>query len=192
MGRPRSGSRGTAKPNGAGRGGTPGAQMSRSPAVGRREAAALERALGGRPFAVVLSSPLSRAWETCRLAGYGDVAEKTDDLLEWNYGAVEGRTSADIRRERPGWTIWRDGVPFGETIESVAARAGKVIDRAVAAGGDVLLFAHGHVLRILTARWLGPSRATAGSSCSRRPPWACSARRTDRASSGRGTSRASP
>lgn len=124
-------------------------------AVGRREAAALGRALGGRLFALVLSSPLSRAWETCRLAGYADVAETTDDLLEWNYGAVEGRTSADIRRERPGWTIWTDGVPFGETIELVAARAGKVIDRAVAAGGDVLLFAHGHVLRTLTARWLG-------------------------------------
>ncbi|HEX9240893.1 MAG TPA: histidine phosphatase family protein [Anaeromyxobacter sp.] len=124
-------------------------------ATGRREAVALGRALGGRRFALVLSSPLSRAWETCRLAGYADVEERTDDLLEWDYGAVEGRTSAEMRREQPGWTIWTGGVPLGETIESVAARAGKVIDRAIAAEGDVLLFAHGHVLRVLTARWLG-------------------------------------
>jgi probable phosphoglycerate mutase len=122
---------------------------------GRRQAAALRRALEGRRFALVLSSPLSRAWETCRLAGYGDVAETTDDLLEWDYGAFEGRTSAEIRRERPGWTIWTGEVPGGETIDAVARRAERVIQRPGAAGGDVLLFAHGHVLRILTARWLG-------------------------------------
>ncbi len=122
---------------------------------GRRQAAALRRALEGRRFALVLSSPLSRAWETCRLAGFADVAQTTDDLREWDYGAFEGRTSAEIRREHPGWTIWTGEVPMGETIEAVARRAERVIDRAVAAGGDVLLFAHGHVLRILTARWLG-------------------------------------
>lgn len=123
--------------------------------AGRREAAALRRALGGRRFALVLSSPLSRAWETCRLAGYAAVARTTEDLLEWDYGAVEGRTSAEMQRERPGWTIWTGDVPLGETIDAVATRAGRVIEQAVAAGGDVLLFAHGHVLRILTARWLG-------------------------------------
>ena len=122
---------------------------------GAREAAALGRALGGRRFALVLSSPLARAWETCRLAGYGDVARKTDDLLEWDYGVVEGRTAAELRRDHAGWTIWTGDVPLGETIEAVSARAGRVLERAAAAGGDVLLFAHGHVLRILTARWLG-------------------------------------
>jgi broad specificity phosphatase PhoE len=123
--------------------------------AGRQEALALGRALGGRRFALVLSSPLSRALETCRLAGYGDVARATADLMEWDYGAVEGRTSAELRRERPGWTIWTGDVPLGETIEAVAARADRVIAEAAAAPGDVLLFAHGHVLRILTARWLG-------------------------------------
>jgi broad specificity phosphatase PhoE len=123
--------------------------------AGRAEAEALGRALGGRRFALVLSSPLSRAFETCRLAGYGDVARKADDLAEWDYGAVEGRTSAELRRERPGWTIWGGDVTLGETAEAVAARADRVIAEAVAAAGDVLLFAHGHVLRILTARWLG-------------------------------------
>jgi len=123
--------------------------------AGKREASTLRRAFRGRTFALVLSSPLSRAWETCRLSGYGDVAQTTDDLLEWDYGAAEGRTSAEIQREHPGWTIWTGGAPMGETIDSVAERAQRVIDRAAAAGGDVLLFAHGHVLRILTARWLG-------------------------------------
>ena len=123
--------------------------------AGARSAAALRGMLGGRAFALVLSSPLARARETCRLAGYGAEAQADDDLVEWDYGAYEGRTSAEIRRERQGWTIWSGGVPGGETIEAVASRTERVIARAVAAGGDVLLFAHGHVLRILTARWLG-------------------------------------
>lgn len=123
--------------------------------VGRREAEALGRELGGRRFALVLSSPLSRALETCRLAGYGDAARTSDDLLEWDYGPVEGRTSAEMRRERPGWTIWTSDVPLGEPVEAVAARADRVLAQAAAAPGDVLLFAHGHVLRILGARWLG-------------------------------------
>jgi broad specificity phosphatase PhoE len=124
-------------------------------AVGREEALALGRILGGRRFALVLSSPLSRALETCRLAGYAGEVQTTEDLLEWDYGAVEGRTSAQVRSERPGWTIWSGDVTLGETVEAVAARADRVVERAAAAGGDVLLFAHGHVLRILTARWLG-------------------------------------
>jgi probable phosphoglycerate mutase len=122
---------------------------------GRREAAALRDVLAGRSFSLVLSSPLSRAWETCRLAGYGDVARRTEDLLEWDYGRVEGRTSAEMRRDLPGWTIWAEDERLGESVEAVAARAGRVIDEAVAAPGDVLLFAHGHVLRILAARWIG-------------------------------------
>jgi broad specificity phosphatase PhoE len=130
-------------------------------AAGEREAMALRGMLGGRRFALVLSSPLSRALETCRLAGYGDVATKEDDLREWDYGAYEGRTTAEIQREAPGWTIWDGEVPGGETAGEVARRADRVIRLATEAGGDVALFAHGHLLRILTARWLG-LRATGG------------------------------
>jgi probable phosphoglycerate mutase len=122
---------------------------------GRREARALGRALQRRRFALVLSSPLSRALETCRLAGFAAVAATSEDLLEWDYGPVEGRTAAEVRAEHPGWTIWDGTVPLGESLEDVAARARRVIGRSVAAGGDVLLFAHGHVLRILAACWLG-------------------------------------
>jgi broad specificity phosphatase PhoE len=130
-------------------------------AEGRREARALGRVLRGRRFALVLSSPLSRAWETSRLAGYADSAEPSVDLLEWDYGAIEGRTSAQVRAERPGWVIWdATAPPLGESLDEVAARARRVIARAVGAGGDVLLFSHGHLLRILTACWLGlPPRA---------------------------------
>jgi broad specificity phosphatase PhoE len=123
--------------------------------AGRRRAQAIGRRLSGRPFALVLSSPLSRALETCRLAGYGDVAERTPDLMEWDYGDYEGRRTVDIQKERPGWSLWRDGVPGGETVEQVGARARRVIKIADAADGDVALFAHGHVLRVLTACWLG-------------------------------------
>jgi broad specificity phosphatase PhoE len=126
-------------------------------AEGKRRAEALGRHLAGRPFALVLCSPLARAAETCRLAGYGDVAEFTDDLREWDYGEYEGRLLADIWKERPGWTIWTGGTPDGETIEQVTERARKVIDRAVAARGEVALFAHAQVLRVLTACWLGLS-----------------------------------
>ncbi len=122
---------------------------------GRRQAAALGRHLGGRPFALVLTSPLGRARETCGLAGYGNVAETTDDLLEWDYGDYEGRTSIEIRREVPGWTVFKDGVPHGESASDVGRRADNVIKRAATAGGDVALFAHGHLLRVLGARWLG-------------------------------------
>jgi probable phosphoglycerate mutase len=124
-------------------------------AAGRRRAQAIGRRLSGRPFALVLSSPLARALETCRLAGYGDAARLTDDLLEWDYGDYEGRRTADIQKERPGWSLWRDGVPGGETVAEVGERASRVIETARAADGDVALFAHGHVLRVLSACWLG-------------------------------------
>jgi len=123
--------------------------------VGQAKAVAIGRYLGGRTFALVLTSPLQRARETCRLAGYGDVAQPDPDLMEWSYGAYEGRTSAQIRQEIPGWNIWINGVVGGETVEQVGERARRVIERASAAGGDAALFAHGHVLRILTACWLG-------------------------------------
>jgi len=122
--------------------------------AGKERAAALARYLAGRPFALVLSSPLQRARETCRIAGYGDVAQIEPNLSEWDYGAYEGRTTNDIRKVRPDWDLWTMGVPGGETIDQVAARARLVIERASAVGEDVALFAHGHILRILTACWL--------------------------------------
>jgi probable phosphoglycerate mutase len=130
--------------------------------LGRQQAMVLGRRLGARPFALVLTSPLLRAHETCRLAGHGEVALLEPDLQEWDYGAYEGRTTVEIRAERPGWTIWDGGVPGGETIDEVAARADRVIARAAAAGGDVALFAHGHLLRVLGARWIGLPGAAGG------------------------------
>ncbi len=103
----------------------------------------------------MLTSPRRRARDTCELAGLGPQAEVTDDLAEWDYGSYEGRTSEEIRREVPGWTIFSDGAPGGETAEDVAARADRVIARAQAAGGAVALFSHGHFLRVLGARWVG-------------------------------------
>jgi len=123
--------------------------------AGRARAEALGRYLKQRPFALVLTSPLGRARETCRLAGYGEVAQIDADLLEWDYGNYEGRTTAEIRQREPGWSLWADGVPNGETVEQVGQRARRVIERAASAAGDVTLFAHGHILRILTACWLG-------------------------------------
>jgi broad specificity phosphatase PhoE len=122
---------------------------------GRRQAKAVGEAVRNREFAVVLTSPLDRALETCRLAGFDDRAERRDELMEWDYGVYEGRTTLEIREERPGWSLWRDGVPGGETSEEVGARVDRVIAEARSAAGDVLLFAHGHLLRVLTARWLG-------------------------------------
>ena len=122
---------------------------------GREQARALAGPLGAVGFSLVLTSPLSRASETCALAGFADRAEPTDDLLEWDYGDFEGRTTSEIREERPGWTLWADGVPGGETAADVGRRADRVIERARAAGGDTLCFAHGHVLRVLASRWIG-------------------------------------
>jgi broad specificity phosphatase PhoE len=122
---------------------------------GRRQAGVLGDALAGRRFARVLSSPLSRALETCREAGLGDQAELTADLCEWDYGDYEGITTAEIREGRPGWNLWRDGCPGGETAADVGRRVDRVLDSLTGLDGDAALFAHGHVLRILTARWLG-------------------------------------
>jgi probable phosphoglycerate mutase len=122
---------------------------------GRERAAALAGRLGSRAFALVLTSPLSRAVETCRLAGLGERAQVDDRLVEWDYGAYEGRTTDEIRAERPGWSLWDDGVVGGETVADVGARADSVIAALEAAGGDVAVFAHGHLLRVLGARWIG-------------------------------------
>jgi broad specificity phosphatase PhoE len=121
---------------------------------GRRQAEAVGAALEDRDFALVLTSPLGRALDTCRLASFGDRAQPRDELMEWDYGAYEGRTTSEIREERPGWTLWRDGVPEGETIEQVGQRVDRVLGQIRSLEGDALLFAHGHVLRVLTARWL--------------------------------------
>ena len=121
---------------------------------GREQARALGMALGGRSFARVLTSPLSRAAETARLAGFGD-AERRDELREWDYGAYEGRKTAEIREERPGWTLWADGVPNGETAAEVAARVDAVLADLRRVEGAALLFAHGHLLRVLAVRWIG-------------------------------------
>jgi broad specificity phosphatase PhoE len=122
---------------------------------GRRQAGMLREALAGRDFRRVLSSPLSRALETCREAGLGDRAELTGDLCEWDYGDYEGITTAEIRTRRPGWNLWRDGCPGGETAAGVGRRVDRVIDSLAGLEGDGAVFAHGHVLRVLTARWLG-------------------------------------
>jgi len=122
---------------------------------GREQARGLAGPLGAMQFSLVLTSPLSRAAETCVLAGFADRAEATDDLLEWDYVYYEGRTAYEIREVRPGWTLWADGVPGGETAADVGRRADRVIERARQAGGDTLCFAHGHVLRVLASRWIG-------------------------------------
>jgi broad specificity phosphatase PhoE len=121
---------------------------------GRRHAATLRERLGGRAFAAVFVSPLARARETARLAGYGEQAQVRDDLLEFDYGDYEGITTAQIRVQRPDWYLWRDGSPGGETPAEVGARADRILSEAMAADGDVALFGHGHVLRVIAARWL--------------------------------------
>jgi len=125
--------------------------------AGREQARALRAILGERHFALVLTSPLSRARETCELAGYGDVCQPFDALREWDYGEYEGRTTASIREQSPGWTVWSGGVPGGESVEQVGARAASVLQRIAGAKGDVALFSHAHFLRILAAVWLGLS-----------------------------------
>jgi probable phosphoglycerate mutase len=121
---------------------------------GRAQADRIGHALRGRTFSHVLSSPLERAVETCRIAGFGDRAELVDDLMEWDYGIYEGRTRVEIAAEIPGWTIWRAPIPGGESLGAVGRRADRVIAKTLPLGGDILVFAHGHILRILAARWI--------------------------------------
>jgi broad specificity phosphatase PhoE len=122
---------------------------------GRRLAKRMRSALAKEAFALVLVSPMQRARETCKLAGLGETAVVDADLVEWHYGEYEGLTPKQIHETAPGWLIFRDGCPGGETPEQVGARVDRVIARARAALGDVALFAHGHVLRVLAARWIG-------------------------------------
>ena len=124
-------------------------------AEGVRQGRALGRHLVGRRFALVLTSPLRRARETCRLAGFAEGAEVADDLLEWDYGIYEGRTTESVRAEQPGWSIWTTAVSGGESVDQVGQRARRVIDRVDGVDGDVALFAHAHLLRILAACWVG-------------------------------------
>jgi len=121
---------------------------------GRRVAERLTPVLRRERFALVLSSPRQRAVETARIAGFGDALEIDPDLAEWNYGEYEGLTTPQIRERAPGWTVFTHPCPGGESAEQVAARADRVLARARAAGGEVALFSHGHMGRVLAARWL--------------------------------------
>ena len=122
---------------------------------GERNAQRLGERLKGLTFGKVFTSPLRRASRTCELAGFGAVAEVDRDLVEWDYGQYEGRTGAEIRKERPDWQLFRDGCPGGESPKQVAARADRVVARARGVQGDVLIFTSGHFMRVLASRWLG-------------------------------------
>jgi len=122
---------------------------------GRALATLLEPVLHRTTFALVLTSPLARARETCELCGFAGAAKIDADLVEWNYGEYEGITSAKIHETRPGWMVFNDGAPGGESPADVAARVDRVIEKVRAVDGNVLIFAHGHLLRVLAARWLG-------------------------------------
>lgn len=121
---------------------------------GREDARRLGSRLAAATFSAVLSSPLIRALDTCRLAGFADAVEIDNDVLEWDYGIFEGKTTAELQQQDPDWSIWTTEVRGGESKEQVAARARRVIDRCLALSGDVALFSHGHLLRILAASWL--------------------------------------
>lgn len=130
-------------------------------ATGADQARSLRDKLAGRSFSRVLSSPLRRATETARLAGFMTGVHIDPDLQEWDYGIYEGRRRIDIAREEPGWTIWSSPIPNGESLSDVAARADRVIAGLLPVGGDVLIFSHGHFLRILAARWIEAPALTA-------------------------------
>ena len=121
---------------------------------GRRQAGLLREALRRRSFARVLTSPLSRAVDTCQLSGLGEGAEPDDGLLEWDYGEYEGLTTPEIREQRPGWRVWTHDSPGGEYVAEVGSRADSLVAELGEADGDVALFAHGHILRVLAARWI--------------------------------------
>jgi len=125
---------------------------------GRQRAEKLRVYLKGKKFDVVFVSPMQRARETCAIAGFGDVARVNDGLKEWDYGVYEGKTTKEIQAQIPGWSVWKNEIVGGETVEHVGRRADGVIAQALAAapdGGKVALFAHAHILRILAARWIG-------------------------------------
>jgi broad specificity phosphatase PhoE len=126
---------------------------------GRADAEHLSACLSAWRFTRVLTSPLRRATETCRLAGFGEGSEVREDLREWDYGEYEGRTTPEIRNDRPGWTLWTDGAPGGERADDVGARADGVIAEVRSVDGDAVLFGHGHMLRVLAARWIELSPA---------------------------------
>jgi broad specificity phosphatase PhoE len=130
--------------------------------AGREHARGLGARLAGTEFEAVFSSPLSRARETAELAGLGDRAELRDELLEWDYGDYEGITTPQIRESEPGWYLWRDGAPGGESPEQVESRVDRVIAEVLEVDGLVALFAHGHVLRALGARWIEQPVALGG------------------------------
>lgn len=122
---------------------------------GRAEALDVGKLISGHEFTRVLTSPLARARETCELAGFGESAEKCDDLREWDYGAYEGLTTAQIREARPGWSLWKDAVVDGECFTELEQRADRIVALVRATRGDTLAFSHGHILRVICARWLG-------------------------------------
>jgi len=122
---------------------------------GREQARTLGRVLAEQSIDMVLTSPLERARDTCHLAGYGDSAVERAELREWDYGEFEGRTTLEIREEVPGWSIWTHPVQQGETLEQVGRRVDSIVEELEGVEGNVLLFAHGHVLRALAARWCG-------------------------------------
>lgn len=123
--------------------------------LGIRQASALGNMLDGDRYAFVFSSPLSRAWRTMELAGRGSEAEAREELVEWDYGVYEGTRTVDVREEIPGWSVWTHPIEDGESVDQVGERADQVIADLVAADGPGLVFAHGHLLRILAARWMG-------------------------------------
>ena len=123
--------------------------------AGLAQARALAHVLADVDATLVLTSPLQRARETCRLAGFGQRAEVDTDLQEWDYGDYDGLTTEQIRKDQPEWSLWRDGCPGGESPAEVGARADRVVARARAVEGDTIAFAHGHLLRVLAARWIG-------------------------------------
>ena len=127
---------------------------------GERNAFRIGQRLAGMSFAMILTSPLKRAIQTCQLAGFGSEARAENNLVEWNYGNYEGRRTAEIQTERPDWELFHDGCPGGESPEEVGGRADAVISRLRATVGDVLIFSSGHFLRVLAARWLGLEPAT--------------------------------
>ena len=132
--------------------------------AGERSARRLRERLKGLTFAKVFTSPLRRAVRTCELAGFGAAAEVDGDLVEWDYGEYEGLTTAAIRTKRPGWQVFRDGCPGGESPNQAGARADRVVSRVRAVQGDVLLFSSGHFIRVLAARWIGIESAVSARS----------------------------